>query len=296
MDLENIRLLEQVIKLGSVQRAATKLGVSRSTLRRRLESLTTEFGSELVVATTTGVTLTAAGAVVLEQGRALVEAYARMKSSARTPRTEAIGSIRCIMPVGMPDATRVAIMRTLHAIAPSLCIEELEYSDPLEHLDEPFGLMFHFGEPPGRGSWFSRVLIRTRIVPLASDAYLAKHGHPTTVEHLAKHRLISWRNRLMVTPTAWPRWHREPLHVEPALVSSNGQFVHRAAQQGYGILLGNPDPTFLPEAPPLRPVLDDEIGYEITFRCLSPLPTEHDPRSRSVMEGIQRVLGALPLG
>ena len=296
MDLDNIRLLEQVVKLGSVQRAATHLGLARSTLRRKLEGLAAEFGSELVVTTTTGVSVTPAGAVVLEQGRALVEAYARMKSSTRAPRAEATGTIRCVVPVGMPDAVRGTIMHALHAIAPSLCVEEVEHADPLEHLDEPFGLMFHFGEPPRRGDWFSRVLIRTRIVPLATDAYLAARGRPTTVAELAKHRLISWRNRLMMSPTSWPRWDGELLQVDPALVSSNGQFVHRLAQQGYGILLGNPDPMFLFEPAPLRPVLDDEIGYEITFRCLSPLPTDHDPRARSVMESIQRVLGELPVG
>ncbi len=293
MDLENIRLLEHVVKLGSVQRAAAQLGLSRSTLRRKLDSLREEIGSDLIIPTATGVTLTQAGAVVLEQGRALVEAYARMKSSARAPRTEATGCIRCVVPTGMPDHARVLIMQGLHAVAPGVCVEEIEYLDPLEHLDEPFGLMFHYGEPPAHGAWFSRVLIRTRIVPLASDEYLAARGQPTRAEELAEHRLISWRNRL-VDPLAWPRWRGEPLRVAPALISSNGQYAHRAAQRGYGIVLGNPDPALLPDAQPLRPILDDEIGYEVTFRCLSPQPTDRDPLARPVIENIQKFLRMMP--
>jgi hypothetical protein len=38
MDLEGIRLLMQVVELGSVQRAAHQLGIPRSSLRRRLDN------------------------------------------------------------------------------------------------------------------------------------------------------------------------------------------------------------------------------------------------------------------
>jgi DNA-binding transcriptional LysR family regulator len=131
------------------------------------------------------------------------------------------------------------------------------------------------------------------LVPLASEAYLVANGPPVALADLAKHRLIGWRIGRS-NPREWPLAGGKVLAVEPSFVSSNANLVHRAAQQGFGILLGNPDPYMLPLPTPLVPVLEDQIGHEVAFRCLSPFPTDHDPRTRSVLEGIHRFLSHLP--
>lgn len=79
------------------------------------------------------------------------------------------------------------------------------------------------------------------------------------------------------------------LAVEPILCSHNGQMLHRAAQDGVGILLGDPDTSLLSSPTRLVPVLESEIGSELTLRCLSPLPSNADPRTRAVLEGIQQI-------
>jgi len=292
MDLEGIKLLLKVVELGSVQRAAHQLGLPRSSLRRKLDNLQAGIGRELLVSNAVGVALTPAGAVVLEEGRGLLEHYERMVAAAKSTLSTTPGNVRVMVPVGMPDAARIAVLRSLMAITTGMCVEETEHEEPLSQLHERFDLMFHFGEPPDRGNWFSRVLIRARLVPLASEAYLQRHGRPSSVADLAGHRLLSWVVRGS-NPREWPLWSGGGVPIEPIFCSSNGQLMHRLAQEGVGVLLGNPDALLLPGTTPLVPLLGDEIGGEITFRCLSPVPSDADPRTRTVLKLIQAFLTSM---
>ncbi len=292
MDLDDIRLLQEVVKLGSLQRAAAKLGVPRSTLRRRLENLAVHVGSEIVVPTSVGVQVTPAGKVVLEHGRVLLENYTRMVSSAKDASAIASGSVRIIVPVGMPDEARVGIMNVFRQQAPGLCLDELEYAEPLDHLDEPFDVLFHFGAPPDRGGWFSRTLRRLRIVPVASQEYLDEAGRPATPEDLRKHRLLAWRVG-GVNPCAWPLWAGGTIAVEPSVCSRNGQLMHRAAQAGEGLLLGDPNSELMAGGAALVPVLEDTVGFELTFRALSPLRIKNDRRAGALVDTVQRFLDSI---
>jgi molybdate transport repressor ModE-like protein len=289
MDLEGIRFLIRVVELGSVQRAAHQLGLSRTSLTRKLENLEAEVGSELFVRSTTGMTLTAAGSVVLEEGRTLLERYARMVSSVKSAADTPEGRVRVVIPAGMPDGARVGMLRALQSIAPGLGVDEVEHANPLLHLHEPFDLMFHNGEPPARGEWFSRLVWRKPLVALASQAYLSEFGRPASTAELARHRLLSWHlgNE---NPREWPLNGGGSLPVDPVFTSRDGQFLHHAAHEGLGILLGIFDPPPLSHLPPLVPVLESEIRGEVTFRCLSPIPANVRPASRAILASIQSVI------
>ena len=94
-------------------------------------------------------------------------------------------------------------------------------------------------------------------------------------------------------PHEWPLRAGGTIPVEPIFSSRNGQMMHHAAQEGIGILLGNPDPSLLPGETPLLPVLDDIIGRELTTRCLSPLPGAASPRARAFLETVQQLVDQL---
>ncbi len=284
MDLENVRLLLEVIERGSVHGAARQLRVSRSMLRRRLEALEAETGCELFVANASGVVLTPSGAVIADEGRALLEQSARMLATAKAAQQPS-AALRIVVPIGMPDVVRVELLQALRATSPGVRVHERERADPLSHLHEPFELMFHFGAPPSYGTWFSRVLHRVRLVPLASQAYRDARGRPSSVDALREHLLLSWR-RPGADPLAWPRLAGGSMPVEPVFVSDNPQLLHRAAQRGLGILLGSPAPFSYAEPTPLFPVLEDAIADEAAIRLLSPLPVNVDPRMRAVVQGV----------
>ncbi len=266
--------------------------MSRSQLRRRLDTLELEAGCEILVATPSGVVLTPAGAVIAAEGRDLLERAARMLAAARAGERQTAGTIRVILPLGVPDAVRLPLLRSLIASAPALSVHEREVSDPLAHLHEPFELMFHLGPPPAHGQWFSRTLRRLKLVPLASEAYLASRGRPTSTDDLASHTLLAGA-ALEAIPSPGDAWAGGAVAVEPVLVSDNAQLLHRAMQAGLGILLGSADPIILSGPEPVVTVLEDQLADEDAMRLLSPLPVDVDARARTLVEGVHAFLASL---
>ena len=294
MDLEGIRLLLQVVESGSVHRAARQLRVSRSMLRRRLQDLETDAGCQLLVNSAVGVSLTPAGAVIANEGREVLERAARMLASARATTSRPEGVLRVIVPAGMPTAPRAQIMQLLRASSPGLRVHELESSDPLSRLHEPFDLMFYHGPRPSHGQWFSRVVRSMHLVPVASQAYLDAHGRPETLADLTRHTLLSWA-RPDSDPRAWRCKAGGDVAVEPYTVSNNPMLLHLAAQNGVGILLGSDDPMLMTTSTPLVRVLDDLIGEDVALRVLSPSPMNVDPRLKTPLDAILATLDSLPL-
>lgn len=294
MDLDNLRLFLAVVEHGALQTASKRLGIARSTLRRRLDELEASVGQPLLVTGSSGVELTHAGAVVLEEGRALLERSARMLAAARAPVQGLEGWLRLCVPVGFSVPARLMMIAQLREACPGIRLEVQEQIDPLDHLHEGFDLVLHHGAPPDRSAWFSRVLHRVPLRVIAADAYLQEHGTPASLDELKDHVLLGWR-RPGVAPDRWPFLHRggDALRIEPAFISDNTELLHAAVRAGHGVLLGASDPRFhLEGATALTTLFDDEIGDELSLRVLTPSPSSSSPLVRAVLEQIHQLIGS----
>ena len=93
MTLEGLRALLEVIEAGSINQAAARLGVARTTLTRRLEALDAWFGTPLLNVSRDGAQPTsagerlAAGAVRLLEQSALLDASVRLGLETRNVQT-----------------------------------------------------------------------------------------------------------------------------------------------------------------------------------------------------------------
>lgn len=82
-ELDELRAFLAVIHTGSVKAAASELGVPRSSLRRRLESLEQRVGVALIWADATGAYPTPAARLLLTDGAALLASYDSLLDRAR---------------------------------------------------------------------------------------------------------------------------------------------------------------------------------------------------------------------
>ncbi len=294
MDIEKLRLFVQMVDSGSVQGASRQIGVSRSVLRRALDDLEAEVGTPLLHRDPSGVRLTAAGAVALERARSLLESAQALLTDARTAEREAWGVLRVIQPVGMPLAVQVNALMAAHVAIPNQRIVIRHTENPLADLNRPFELMLHEGPAPDRNSWFSRVIVRIRLTPLASRDYLERRGVPQDVSELANHEILGW-NRPGHPAGEWPRLKGGEVAVTPWFSSSDPQLLVSLAQRGGGILLA-PQALFLEneEANGLQCVLADQVGSELVFRVTTPFPARADPRTRETLQLILDQLQGLP--
>ncbi len=79
-----------------------------------------------------------------------------------------------------------------------------------------FDMALRFGSPPVMG-FFARKLLESRILTVASPAYLAAHGRPAHPRDLLDHACIDYQDPLTGRPFAWEfRRGRRVLPVAPA--------------------------------------------------------------------------------
>lgn len=292
MDTDKLRAFLQIVESGSVQGAARALGMTRGALRHSLDGLEAELGASLLHRDARGVRLTAAGAVVVEQGRSLLRTATALAEEVRAAGSEATGVIRVIEPVGLPLAMHVSVLLAAHLALPRQQLRIRHVEDPVAHRHEPFELLLHEGPPPELNDWFSRVVARVQLRAMAAPDYLASRGTPASLAQLAEHEILGWQ-RPGHRADEWPLLGGGVVKVSPWLSSTDPHLLHTLASRGGGVVLAVNLPYGEGEGA-LTPVLEDQIGGDLVFRVTTPFPARADSRTRDTLALIIEQLEHLP--
>lgn len=94
VSLDRIHTLVEVSRRGAITEAARALGLTQPALTRRIQQLEEEFGTPLLSRSRRGVALTELGRLVEEEGRQLLERYARLKETVRAHLRLETGTVR----------------------------------------------------------------------------------------------------------------------------------------------------------------------------------------------------------
>ncbi len=88
------------------------------------------------------------------------------------------------------------------ALYPELSLELVARDQLGDLVGEGFDIAVRFGEPPS-SSLVSRKLMDSRVVTVATPAYLARHGRPAKPMDLVGHACLQVRNPATGQPYAW---------------------------------------------------------------------------------------------
>lgn len=285
MDLEELRAFLDVVEAGSLLSAAEVRGVSRTTLKRRIEGLEARAGVALLETTSRGIVVTEAGQILARRGRGMMEEIGTLISALRRVGQQPEGVLRVVMPVGMPPQVLTPMLSALRATYPRLAVECRFADDPLAGPLEEIDLAIHFGDGPPRGPWRSIEVMRVRLWLVAHRDYLARRGVPGDPAALRGHELLAWQAP-GADPRAWPLRDGGTLRVEPALIATDIHFVRGYCLQGAGIALV-PDALF-PDAgvaaEEVVPVLPDQVGSDLVIRVTVPDVLSETPKVKAVLE------------
>jgi len=297
VDLDELRAFLSIVEHGSALEAARVENVSRTTLRRRAEALEARAGVSLFENTAQGAHLTEAGRLLAEQGRRLAAEAAAMLTAVRELGREAVGTLRVVVPAGLPPQALVAFLTLVRTRHPKLVVEGSVSDDPLASKLDAVDLALHIGTRPTRGPWITAKLVDLTLWLVASKSYLERRGRPTTLADLAGHTLLMWRpppstaTRLEV-PIALPLRAGGTFRVDPTIIMSDVHALRQAAIAGLGIALlpdaKLPDPGF--KEPPLEPVLPDVVGQEIALWAAIPEVLRNAPKIRAILAGVGLVI------
>lgn len=294
MDLAELRAFIAVVETGSFLGAARSLGVSRTTLRRQVAALEARAGVPLIEGARHGAAPTDAGKVLVRQGRTMMQEASALLASIREVGHAPSGTLRVVLPVGLPPHVLTPIFAAVRAAYPNLGFHCRFSNDPLGEALVNVDIAVHFGEDSPRGHWISHVVLRVREQLLASRAYLDRRGVPRTIDDLSRHELLAWQAP-GEDARVWRTLKGTPFTVQPALVATDIHFVRHCCISGLGIGLVPdallPDPGLPPDA--LVPVLPDVVGQERPVRISVPSALSEIPRVKMVVDHVRRFVGDL---
>lgn len=193
MDVNALLLLVQVVDAGSLAEAARRTGVPKSTLSRKLRELEESLGVRLLQRTSRRLGLTDAGRRLLAHGR---EVHATVRAAEREvrPRGEEVaGRLRVTMSVSFAERLVSPLIVEFLQRYPKV---ELELRlDPV-HADlivDEIDVALRVGRPDPKSPLIARRFGDAAVYPVASPAYLRRHGEPSSMDDLREHAGIVYR-------------------------------------------------------------------------------------------------------
>ncbi len=236
-EFAELRAFAEVAARRSFSRAAEHLRVAPSTLSQTVRALEERLGVALLVRTTRHVSLTSAGERLLARFAPAMDEMAAAVTEAHEGRVRPRGTVRL-------HALRPAYARhvepALSRIAQDLpqVVLDLSVDDAPTDVDaDGYDLTIRRAEFVDSGMVVRDLGGDLRHAVVASPAYLAAHGTPSSPDDLAEHRCIRWRP----VGDDMQRWRfavgGEPLTIAVAgpLVVSHCDAAVAGALQGVGI-------------------------------------------------------------
>jgi DNA-binding transcriptional LysR family regulator len=236
--MDRLRCLEifsEVARCRSFVRAAWKLSLSKATVTKHVAWLEVSVGSQLLNRSSKQVTLTEAGARVLEGAQELLERYERLEGDVRDSVNLPRGSIR----VGTPPAFGI------HHLMPVVARFTERYPDievtvvlddgRTDLMAEALDLSIRIAPQLEDASFIAYPLMKAPQVLVASPEYLARAGMPRTVQELQQHNCLV--HTIKSAAGVW-RFAGDPpqdVRVRGTVRSNIGEALKKAALMGSGI-------------------------------------------------------------
>jgi DNA-binding transcriptional LysR family regulator len=218
--LAGVGVLAAAVEGGSFVRAADALGLSASGVSRAIARLEARLGIRLFDRTTRSLKLTDAGARFYREVGPLLEGIDDAAGTASGSAAVVRGRLRINVD---PFFARLMLAPRLAELSqryPELELELLTRDGIGDLVAEGVDLALRFGPPPGV-SPVARLLLKTRILTVASPGYLKRHGTPKAPADLASHACIQFRDPLTGRPFPW-EFHRKRKIIK---VDVRGPFV-----------------------------------------------------------------------
>jgi DNA-binding transcriptional LysR family regulator len=237
--LNGLGVLAAVVRSGNFAVAGKSLNMSQSGVSRSIARLEARLGVRVLERTTRTVALSEEGRRLYEQIVPLLAGLEEAAASVATSKDAVRGTLRVNMD---PFIAQLIIGPHLSRFLkqfPELKLELISRDRLGDLVAEGFDLAIRFGEPRP-STLVARKLLDTKVVTVASPAYLKKSGrpiHPSELEE-GNHRLIDFRDPETGRAFEWIfRQGRKEIEISSnaQLLLSDVATIHAVCLAGYGI-------------------------------------------------------------
>jgi DNA-binding transcriptional LysR family regulator len=235
--LSDVNVLMAVVRAGTIVRASEALALSPSGVSRALARLEARIGVRLLDRTTRSMSLT-------DEGRRFYERVGPHLDGIEEAAIEASGSatnIRGRLRVNVdPFFSRIVLAAPIVKFLdshPEVQLELIMRDSVGDLVADGFDLALRFGDPPS-GTLIARKLIETRVLTVASPAYLEKYGRPKHPSELSNHRCLDFYDAAHGRPYDWEFRRKKsviPLKFKSRLLLSDVGTMIGACEAGAGV-------------------------------------------------------------
>lgn len=234
--LNGMGVFTAIVDTGTFAAAAQVLDMSPPGVSRSVARLEARLGIRLFDRTTRSVTLTDEGRRFHQQIVPLLSALEEVSSSASQGALAVRGRLRVNVDPLFSSLMLGPQLGAFMAEHPELELELISRDRLGDMVADGFDLAVRFGEPRN-SSLIARPLFDTRILTVASPAYLQKHAQPQTPQDLLQHACIQFRNPETGRPFDW-EFHRGDSVVRVPIAGqitlNDVRTMHELCVSGYG--------------------------------------------------------------
>ncbi len=299
LDANDLLLFARIAEAGSFSRAASRAGLPKSTLSRRIAALEQRLGERLLQRTPRKLHLTEFGLQVLEHARSVANEVEGAQALAQHRQAAPSGRLRVSL---LPDLALTVLPQMLADFVqryPGITLEMDLSSRRVDLIGENYDLALRGAQNLADSELSARLLADLSMHLYAAPAYLARHGMPQTPQDVQQlHGL------LLPLPDGGPRpWQmqRDPaqgteqwqgLPNSYTLANSTGMLL-ALASQGCGVIAMAPRfvQAYL-ERGELQRILPDWQLSSVRFWAVFPGRKLMPARTRLFLEALVATLGA----
>jgi len=234
--LDLIKTFREVASHGSFSRAATKLDVSKATVSKYIAELETRLGVRLLNRSTRAVSLTDAGALLLERSKPMMEMFELTQAEVQEHANHPTGRLRISAPLGSGQGDLPKLLGQFMGYYPDVSISLQLTNRVIDMAEDAIDLALHFG-PVEDENLIVRKLARRDVVVCAAPLYWKKHGKPLHPRELAGHDALT-HSRLGSQPQWRFRVDGQPFDVpvKSRMDATDSAPLIQIAMQGFGVI------------------------------------------------------------
>jgi DNA-binding transcriptional LysR family regulator len=255
-----------VAERSSFAHAARHLGVVPSTISQTIRALEERLGVRLLNRTTRSVSLTDAGEKLLARIRPAIMELGAAVEDLNEFRDTPSGTLRLSVSNAAAQIVLAPVIRAFLAAYPAITLDITADDGEATLVGGRFDAGIHVGQRVARDMQALRVSAPSRLIAIASPAYLEQHPAPRVPEDLQRHNCIRLRTGSQFVVWEFARGGQKiEMSVSGPLIVNSMHLMVQATRDGIGIGYA----------------IESYVAKDIAEGRLAPLLAEWSPRHHS---------------
>lgn len=295
-NLTGMMVFAQVVQSGSFSKAAEDLGMSKSSVSKKVSFLEDRLGVRLLNRTTRKLNLTEVGHVFYERCERIMSEAEEAELAITRLQDEARGHLKVSAPMSFGIRHLGVPMASFMKNYPDVTVDVQLNDRFVDIIDEGFDMAIRIGQLSD-SSLIAKKIGSTRLVVTASPQYWADHGIPEHPNDLEQHKCLLYTlNRKGGTSLQFRENGKEfSKEIHGDVKSNNGDFLRMMTVAGAGVSLS---PAMIVGADiangRLVPVLEDFESEPINIYAVYPHNRHLSAKVRLFVDHLKSYYSACP--